>query len=239
MTDLNESDLGVETDNSNVPQNEQENNSSQSIWKDFSDDDSKYISQKGWKAPSDMLKSYRELEKFSSNKVSIPKDEDKEAWEKLYNRLGRPETADKYEIEADESIKASVQKLLFDNGLSQKQGAELVKSYNALMAQQKEAFDTQFNEKSKQEKEAVIAEWGDDANKNSELMTRGAKLLGLDDDLLNNIEVSIGTKNFMQAMKKLGESISEDNAPMGKKASADKRSFSQYIADIMEGKEND
>ena len=217
MTDFNEPGSAVEPDNSTQPQINQGEPSSQSNWEGFSEADKTYISDKGFKTPADILESYRNAEKALGTKISIPKDEDKEAWEKLYTKLGRPETADKYDIEADESIKADVQKLLFANGLSQKQGAELVKSYNALVAQQKDAFDKAFEEKSKQEKEAVIAEWGDNAAKNNELMTRGAKLLGLDDDLLNNIEVSIGTKNFMQAMKKLGEAISEDNAALGNK----------------------
>ena len=62
------------------------------------------------------------------------------------------------------------------------------------------------------DKEEIRSEWGDDYSKNEELMKRGVTVLGLSEDLLTNIEVSIGTKAFMELGKRLGEAISEDTA---------------------------
>ena len=58
----------------------------------------------------------------------------------------------------------------------------------------------------------VEKEFKDDYSKNEELMRRGVAVLGLNEDLLTNIEVSIGTKTFMELGKRLGEAISEDTA---------------------------
>lgn len=236
MTDLIEPDAGAASDNSGMPQIEPANNTSQSSWEGFSEDDKKYIGDKGWKATPDILKSYRELEKSYGTKISIPKDEDTEGWNKLYSKLGRPESADKYEFEADEGIKAEAQKTFFELGLTSNQGSKLVEWFNNTSAAQKEALDKVLDEQSRKEKEEVIAEWGDNANKNSELMKRGVKLLSQEEDDWHKVEIALGTKKFMQVMKTLGESISEDGLPSENKASSPRSmSMTDYITKVFEG----
>ena len=81
--------------------------------------------------------------------------------------------------------------------------------------------------------------WGDDAEKNTELMNRGAKLLGLDDEDLAAVRMTIAPKKYMEAMKRLGEAISEDSIPAGKKGvHEDKVSFFSIAHEIMKGKDN-
>lgn len=236
MENLNEPDVEATSDNSSTPQTEPANNTSQSSWEGFSEDDKKYIGDKGWKASSDMLKSYRELEKSYGTKISIPKDEDTEGWNKLYNKLGRPESADKYEFEADEGIKSEAQKTFFELGLSSNQGSKLVEWFNNTSLAQKEALDKAYEEQSRKEKEEVMTSWGDNANKNSELMKRGAKLLSSEEEDWHKVEVALGTKKFMQVMKALGESISEDSLPTENKGSAkSEMSMTDYIHNVFKG----
>ena len=236
MENLNEPDVEATSDNSLTPQNEPANNTSQSSWEGFSEDDKKYIGDKGWKTTPDMLKSYRELEKSYGTKISIPKDEDTEGWNKLYNKLGRPESADKYEFEADEGIKAEAQKTFFELGLSSNQGSKLVESFNNTSLAQKEALDKAYEEQSRKEKEEVMTSWGDNANKNSELMKRGAKLLSSEEEDWHKVEAALGTKKFMQVMKALGESISEDSLPTENKGSAkSEMSMTDYIHNVFKG----
>jgi len=236
MENLNEPDVEATSDNSLTPQNEPANNTSQSSWEGFSEDDKKYIGDKGWKTTPDMLKSYRELEKSYGTKISIPKDEDTEGWNKLYNKLGRPESADKYEFEADEGIKAEAQKTFFELGLSSNQGSKLVEWFNNTSLAQKEALDKAYEEQSRKEKEEVMTSWGDNANKNSELMKRGAKLLSSEEEDWHKVEAALGTKKFMQVMKALGESISEDSLPTENKGSAkSEMSMTDYIHNVFKG----
>ena len=72
MTDINESDNDLESGNSATGQQEQEEITSQSFTEQLSDDDKKLVGDKGWKSPSDMLKSYRELEKTFGTRVALP-----------------------------------------------------------------------------------------------------------------------------------------------------------------------
>lgn len=236
MENLNEPDVEATSDNSSLPQNEPANNTSQSFLEGFSEDDKKYIGDKGWKASSDILKSYRELEKSYGTKISIPKDEDTEGWNKLYTRLGRPESADKYEIEADEGIKAEAQKAFFDAGLSLKQSKDLTDWFNKTSKAQKEALDKALEEQSKKERDEVVAEWGDNAQKNSELLKRGAKLLSEEEDDWHSVEMALGTKKFMRIMKSLGEAISEDGLPSeNKSAPKSPMSMRDYIGNVFKG----
>jgi hypothetical protein len=236
MENLNEPDLETKSDNSSTSQNEPANNTSQSSWEEFSEDDKKYIGDKGWKATPDILKSYRELEKSYGTKISIPKDEDSEGWNKLYTKLGRPETAEDYEFEADESIKAEAKKTFFELGFSNKQSSKLVEWFNNIQTAQREAIEKQFEEQSKKEKQEVISQWGDDAVKNKELMTRGARLLSQEEDDWHKIEGALGTKKFMQVMVSLGEKISEDSLPSENKTPPKKSiSMAEYINKVFEG----
>lgn len=231
----------IEPGNESNPDNssmthEQENKSSQSSWKGFSDEDSKYVGDKGWKTPDDVLKSYKELEKQASTKISIPKDEDADAWNKLYAKLGKPETADKYDISVNDKDKADIQKLFFETNQTPKQAQALVAGFERLQQEKQKEYDAMIDAENKKQEESVIAEWGDDADKNTELMNRGAKLLGLDDDDLAAIKMTIAPRKYMEALKKLGEAISEDNLPVGdQKGKSEEMStvdfYKQYFKD--------
>jgi len=56
----------------------------------------KTIEAKGWKAPGDVVKSYVELEKYSSKSVQDMTPEEREKFMKT--KLGRPESPDAYEL---------------------------------------------------------------------------------------------------------------------------------------------
>lgn len=206
MENVNEPEVGDTPDNLN---------NSPNSWENLSDDDKKYVETKGFKDTSALLKSYREAEKSLSQKISIPADDDTEGLNKLYSKLGRPESSDKYEFEADESIKEATQKLLFENGLSQKQAKNLVEGYNAMIKTQQKALDKAASEQSEKDKQEVLSSWGDKADENNQFMSRGVKAIsekyGITEDELNDFELAIGTKKFMEMFKSIGKDFAEDN----------------------------
>ena len=210
--EVKEPELG-DSDNSDMPENQTSETESQANWSDsFSEADKKVISDKGWKSPQDIFKSYQEIEKFASNKISIPKAEDAEAWKKLDAKLGCPETIEGYELtdvaEVDKPYLDDFKKAALETGMRPNQVKAMYDYYKGRQDQITEAFNAQVEK----DKEEIKSEWGDDYSKNEELMKRGVAVLGLDEDLLTNIEVSIGTKAFMNLGKRLGEAISEDTA---------------------------
>lgn len=214
MTDTTEPVSGDETDNSLNPQNSVSETNPQSSWDGLSEDNLKYVQAK-FKDVNALADSYRNLEKQSSNKVSIPADGDEEGANKLYTKLGKPASASEYDIEVDESIKAKVQDLLLANNTTKKQASGLVEGYNKILADHQKALQ----EKSEQELQQLVTEWGDDAPKNQELLSRGKNLIaeafGVDDDVLGSVELQLGTKNFVNGLKKIAEMLSEDGLPQG------------------------
>lgn len=186
---------------------------SQPSWMEsLTDDDKKVISDKGFKSPADLIKSYREMEKLSGNKFSIPEGDDVEGWNKLFSRLGRPENTEGYEMtdvrEVDEPVVAEFKETCLKSNILPKQAAALYDWYK----QNQDKMDEAFTAQSEKEKNELFQSWGNDLAKNQETMRRGIGVLGLDETLLENIEMSIGTKRFMEMGLRLGNGISEDTA---------------------------
>lgn len=210
--EVNEPEVGT-SDNSNMPENSDVETKSQASWTDnFSEAELKVVADKGFKTPQDLLKSYQEMEKLSSNKFSIPKAEDAEAWKKLDAKLGCPETIEGYELkdvaEIDKPYLDGFKEAALQAGMRPSQVDAMYSWYKDRQDQLTEAFNAQVEK----DKEEVRAEWGDDYSKNEELMKRGIRLLDLPEELLSNIEMSIGTKVFMKLGKRLGDAVSEDTA---------------------------
>ena len=61
----------------------------QSGWGERSEEELAYLGKKGLKPPADLLRSYRELERAYSSKVSLPKDGDKKGFDKLFKKGGK------------------------------------------------------------------------------------------------------------------------------------------------------
>lgn len=205
-------------DNSSAPENIDDKGSalaasSQPNWVDgLTDDDKKVIGDKGFKTPADLLKSYREIEKLSGNKVSIPDGDDEKGMNKLFSRLGLPQDVDGYELsevrEIDETAVASFKESCLKSNILPKQAQALYDWYR----QSQDKIDEDFTARSEKEREETFNSWGNDLSKNQELMRRGIGVLGLDETLMENVEMAIGTKKFMEMGLLLGKSISEDVA---------------------------
>lgn len=195
----------------------------------------KYVGDKGWKAPKDLLKSYRELENMESKRISIPADDDAEAWNKLYAKLGRPETADKYDIGVNDNDKAEIQKLMFETNQTSKQAKALVAGFDKLIKEKQKAADALIDAETRNRRKALLPNGATTPTKQG-THEPGAKLLGLDDDDLAAIRMTIAPKKYMEAMKRLGEAISEDNIPAGNKtgqseAMSTEEYFKQFFKD--------
>ena len=159
----------------------------QSGWGEVSDEDFSYISNKGFKTPSDLLKSYRELERVYSSKVSIPKDGDKEGFSKLYSKLGMPKDLDGFDIDfqdEDKELGGQFKQVCLENNILPQSARAIydwfVKSReNAVNVMNQNWENQSFNEmKEKQQ------EWGPKAKQNIELMKRGIRLVSDDEDVI-------------------------------------------------------
>jgi len=112
-----------------------------------------------FKTADDLAKSYVNLEKLvGTEKLPIPKDEKDEAgWATVYNRLGRPESADKYQVELklaeglsvpDEAMNGFKQ-AAFKAGLSNRQ-------IQAIMGYWADIENAAYNQRLEADKNSVI-----------------------------------------------------------------------------------
>jgi len=186
----------------------------QSGWGAVNDEDFAYIDKKGFKTPQDLLKSYRELEKAYSSKVSIPKDGDKEGFSKLYLKLGMPQDKEGFDIDfldEDKEIGEQFKQVCLENNILPKSAQAMYEWFVNSRAQMIGDEAKNWAQKSLLELNEMKQEWGNKANQNMEYVKRGIRLFSDDADVIENMERAIGTKEMMKAFKSIGEALSEDN----------------------------
>lgn len=144
---------------------------------------------KGFSDINGLLKSYNESQSYIGGAVKIPTDKSTdEERAAFYSKLGRPESADKYEWQPPEGISVEgvtdgefkkFKDLAFSAGLSNKQldavmggWSEIVRSLQAKQAQ----F---LSEQSEQTVAALKKEWGDEYQQKFDLTMKKLDSLGI------------------------------------------------------------
>jgi len=140
------------------------------------------LAAKGFESPTDLAKAYVELEKAASSKVKMPDMDNPESVAKFFDKLGRPESPDKYEmpkqddVPIDATIAGVLREAAHKGGITSNQWNGLMGSYLGAL---KEA-----QEKQTQELEKLNAErwtnfkvaWGETGTKeNIELAKRAIR----------------------------------------------------------------
>lgn len=190
-----------------------ENQTPQEQWYDSLglDDEAKGVIQnKGWQDAGSIIKSYRELEKFSgrdkSDFLEIPKGEDAD-YSAVWNKLGRPENPDGYELNDEQDIAKSAREAFYNAGLTKKQASQLQEWFEKYAIdfdkanQEKRAQE--LDERNKNAIDALKKEWGADFDSNAELCKTAVRKYGITDEQLDAIGDIIGlekvTKMFLDA----------------------------------------
>lgn len=194
------------------------------------------VEAKKWGSVNDAIKSYRDLETHASKALTVPgENATAEDWSKFYGRLGRPETADKYEIKVDrtalpadmpydETMSVEFRSWAHEAGLNPKQAQALHDKYVG-------SFATRFTEQTAQAKQQetaahadLVQTWGDPTSegykKNVELMSRAAHQLGVADALkkggLLSADGGIRDATLAKALARVGKELfSEDSFASG------------------------
>ena len=198
----------------------------QATWYESANDEVKgYIQNKGWDDPLKAVSSYQELEKYrgasEDQLIKLPKEG--ESYDAVYDRLGRPESADKYEFTPAED--ASVDQGRLDtfkdiahsaglnNAQFEKVVSEISKYESGAIAQIQEA---KIQEQATQ-LEALKKEWGEGFEERAELGRRFVRKNlpeGMDrDQTLNAIEDAIGTAAMLKLFANSGQGAGEDKLP--------------------------
>jgi len=174
-----------------------------------------YVQNKGWKDPADLANGYRNLEKLVGvDKLPMPKgDDDAEGWNRVYDRLGRPATAQDYKLPVpdglDTKFSEQASAKFHELGLTAKQGQALADWWNQTQTATMEAQLQQYNAQAEQQLSELRSEWGQAFDENLELGRRAAREYGLDEQSLTKIENALGTKQLMELMARIGRNQGE------------------------------
>lgn len=183
-----------------------------------------YVQNKGWKGVPDALTSYRNLEKLTGvpadKLIKLPKDNNPEEWNQVYSKLGRPESADKYDIplpEGDNGELAKVARGWFhENGLSVSQARGVAEKFNGYLTEQLTAQQARVNQEHQAQVVSLKGEWGDKYDANSAVVDRAAKAFGMTAEHVLALRNSMGPSAAMKFLYNIGSKIAvEDSELLG------------------------
>lgn len=185
-------------------------------------DTAKFITDKTVADLPGLAKGYVEAQRALSQPrpFELPKEGDAEGLKKLHAALGIPESPDKYDFgESAKGMADDAKKFwageLHKLGIPNKAAQGLVGLVAAQAKAHQEAQEQAFNASAAKDVEAKLGEWGDKAEANRDLATRGiAKvfdLLKMENTVENRtkIERAFGTKGFLDLGLLLGRQMVE------------------------------
>lgn len=175
--------------------------------------------------PEAVAKSYRNLEKLlgadRAGKTVVLPGEDASAEERMevYNRLGRPDSPDKYQLplsdDADPEFTKWAQEAFHGAGLTQDQAKAVAEKFTEFAQQQEQSQQAQYTQSVEQEDAALRKEWGQNYDKHISMAQRAARnLVGKDESdrvqKLDSLEKAMGYRGLMEFMSDLGSKLGED-----------------------------
>ena len=180
------------------------------------------IQAKAWGDANSVIKSYRELEKYvgadKNDFVRIPKVADGETpdYSEVYAKLGRPETADGYEL-ADSDFAKAARDVLFKAGITKSQAKQLEEWINGYTENyQKAAAEkaaAELDLRNKASAEELRKAWGADTEKNYAIVQNTRKDLGISDETFDAMVEKAGPKVVAELLLR-ASTKSDADAPL-------------------------
>lgn len=188
-----------------------------------------YVQNKGWRNPSDLLDSYRGFEKLhgvpETQIVKIPTGEDKDAWNGIFNKLGRPATPDGYNIKTPEGgsepFTKWAQSTFHEAGLSSKQAELVMGKFQEFSKAQTEQSTKDYTAGVEKQSNDLKKEWGGAYDQNVKLAQTAYRELNLPEGAIEGIEKALGFSATMKLFELIGQKVGEakymvgDRNPMG------------------------
>lgn len=182
-------------------------------------DSTAYVENKGWKAPSEMLGSYRNIEKLigvpPDQLVKVPKPEsDASAWNDAFTKLGKPPQAKDYQIDMPEGGDAKfadwAKSTFHEAHLTSAQAKAVAGKWNEYAKTEKESSMTAYTAEVAKQTDALKAEWGQAYDQHVNIAKNAAKAFGLDAATIDKLEGGMGFGGLMKFMHGLGTKLGED-----------------------------
>jgi len=178
-----------------------------------------YIQTKGFDDPVKVLDSYRNLEKFKGvdekHLIRLPEDELPENMGDIWNRLGRPESPDGYEIEAPDNFQvdnervAKYQQIAHEAGISNSAFKKLFGQFVQDEIDGGSMFERTLAEQRAQQENNLKHEWGPKYDESLFLAEKGAREIGLSEDAKEIIIAGMGYDGAMKTFRRIAEALGE------------------------------
>lgn len=181
------------------------------------------VTERGWKGPSDVMTSYRHLETATGvppeRLIKLPSAKDAgdpKAWDPIYAKLGRPETADKYVIPLPEGDKGefanAVKPWMHEAGLSQSQATKLATKWNEHIAATTKAESAALETKNTTEISQLKQAWGGEFDTKAAVVDRAASSFGMTQAHLDGLKSALGPKAAMEFLYNIGAKIAVEDS---------------------------
>lgn len=184
-----------------------------------------HIAAKNYANPGELALANFNLTKLQRNDgtvVSLPgKDAGDEAWNAFHTAMGRPETAEGYELNFGDSVKADEgmvqfgKELFFEMGLSGDRAQGAADKWNSFVQQSNEAVTTKLAEDNQNALDTLATTWGADLEANKAAGQRVVQSLGLPEDVMSKLDDSIGTAAVVQLLATIGRKSDEGGFTSG------------------------
>lgn len=181
-----------------------------------------YVQTKGFKDPSMVLDSYRNLEKLlgtdKAQLLRLPQKEDAPEWNEVWSKLGKPAAANEYKVGDDKGDKAFqdwAQKTFFELNIPKKQAEALATKFNEY---QKSGIDAQTQNQQMQIQQQDLElkkEWGKAYEQNIAVGKKAVQAFGLDGEMIDKLESAMGYAGVMKFMQQLGSKVGDDSFVSG------------------------
>jgi hypothetical protein len=179
------------------------------------------VNDRQWKGIPDVLSSYRNLEKLTGvppeRILKLPGANDPvDAWNGVYDRLGRPKSAADYKIplpEGDSGEFAKVIAPIFHAaGLSQGQVQQIAEKHNAFIAEQTKQATEAAKTAHAAEMTQLQTEWGADYAKNNDTVDKAAESFGMTKEQVLALKQAMGPRAAMKFLHNIGSKIAVEGS---------------------------
>lgn len=149
--------------------------------------------------------------------AALPEEGDAEGWAQVYAKLGRPESADGYELPVPEGQDGEFAKTtaawMHEAGLNKQQAQALATQWNAFQAQQAEQMQAAVQKQLEADIAAVKQEWGADFDAKKAVMSQAVNTFA-PPEFIEMLDKSglINSPVIAKMFLKIGEAIGEDKS---------------------------
>lgn len=174
------------------------------------------VTERGWKAPADLLTSYRNLEKLTGvpaeQIVKLPKGMDPALMGEVYDKLGRPKTPTEYKIDPDGKetpYTKHIAAAMHEAGLTTAQAQKLAAKQQEFVEKQNADIKAEYDAKVQADTVSLKGEWKENYDTNLNVAKSAARTFGMTMDQINSLEQVLGLAGTHKFLFNIGAKLGE------------------------------